>query len=149
MATRATRAVPEPTKVIPDVDTFLAKIGRQAAEHSAVFENDWNKFFTMSSDAMKEAGVDTKSRKYIMDWQERFRVGRPLQDFKLHPKTHGGERKAKTYAIERNAKDRIKLDQLKKKYRKESTQSTIQRNKWAKLHRQADAKAQREQAKAN
>ncbi|QPG75697.1 hypothetical protein FOA43_003056 [Brettanomyces nanus] len=130
--------VPEPTKEVPDVDTFLNKIGHQASEASSTFENDWKKFFTMTSKQMKEGGIDTSVRRYILDWQEKYKKSIPLQELRTTQRKHGGERKSRIYAADKKVKDRIKMAQLKKAYRKKSVQEVIQTRRWEKLHREQE-----------
>lgn len=130
--------VPKPTKEIPDVDTFLKKIGRECSEHSEIFKNDWAKFFTMGSKQMKEEGIDTAVRRYILDWQEGFRQGQPLYEVKTLVKKHGGERRRKIYAADKKVKEKIRMAQLRKSYKKAATAERIQTRKWEKMHMDAE-----------
>lgn len=54
--------VPPPTETIPDVAAFLNTIGRNTVEHADTFET-WENLMTLSSEAMKEKGIDTRSRR--------------------------------------------------------------------------------------
>jgi hypothetical protein len=68
--------VPEPTPFIPDVDTFLTVIGRGLKQHASKFPS-WQALFTLSSDQMRELGVEPpRSRKYLIKWRQRFRQGK-------------------------------------------------------------------------
>ncbi|VEU23957.1 DEKNAAC105106 [Brettanomyces naardenensis] len=129
--------IPEPTEEVPDVNSFLNKIGRQASEQSGLFENDWKKFFSMSSKQMKDEGMETATRRYILDWQERFKKGVKLEEMKVVEKKHGGERASRIYAADKKVKERIKMAQLKKGYRKKAIQEVIERKRWEKLHRES------------
>ncbi|CAN6639781.1 small ribosomal subunit protein mS41 [Trichomonascus vanleenenianus] len=86
--------VPEPTKEVPDVQTFLTKIGRDSIQHEKHFES-WEELMTKPSSALKEAGVEARERRYILQWRERFKQGIPLMDHKRGGKKWGGERNAK------------------------------------------------------
>ena len=132
--------IPKPTETVPDVLTFLTKIGRKSEEHADVFENKWETFWSMDSKKMKDAGIDAKDRKYILSWRERFRKGLELQEFKESKKKHGGERREAQYASQKVILDRIALAQLKKKYKKQASQEIIQKKKWEKLHSEASHK---------
>ncbi len=129
--------IPKPSKEVPDVNTFLEKIGRGATENAETFENDWKKFFTMDSRKMKEEGIDTKLRRYILDWREKYAQGIPLGEIKLPVKKHGGERRRRIYAAEKKVKERISMAQLRKAYRKKTNLENIQKRKWEKLHLKA------------
>lgn len=54
--------VPAPTEKVPDVETFLTKIGRKSAEAADNFES-WQDLFTMSSYEMKSKGIETRTRR--------------------------------------------------------------------------------------
>lgn len=129
--------IPKSSKEVPDVNTFLKKIGRGATENAETFENDWKKFFTMNSRKMKEEGIDTKLRRYILDWREKYAQGIPLDEIKLPVKKHGGERRKRIYAAEKKVKERIAAAQLRKAYRKKANLERIQKLKWENLHSQS------------
>jgi hypothetical protein len=68
--------IPEPTPFVPDVDTFLTVIGRGLKQHASKFPS-WQALFTLSSDQMRELGVEPpRSRKYLLKWRQRFREGK-------------------------------------------------------------------------
>ncbi|KAK8186139.1 IGR protein motif-domain-containing protein [Phyllosticta citribraziliensis] len=69
------RPVPEPTPFVPDVSTFLTLIGRKVSQHADKIPS-WKDLFTMTSEQMREAGVEpARSRRYIINWREKFRIG--------------------------------------------------------------------------
>ncbi|KAK8218369.1 IGR protein motif-domain-containing protein [Phyllosticta capitalensis] len=69
------RPVPEPTAFVPDVSTFLTLIGRKVSQHADKIPT-WKDLFSMTSEQMREAGVEpARSRRYIMNWREKFRNG--------------------------------------------------------------------------
>lgn len=88
------KQVPEPTSTVPDVETFLTKIGRNSIEHAKHFES-WNDLFTKTGQQLKESGIDTRERRYILNWCERYRQGFELNEYKRGVKKWGGERRAK------------------------------------------------------
>ncbi|CAO3683517.1 unnamed protein product [Rhizopus microsporus] len=58
-----------------NVQTFLKTIGRNCESFADKFET-WEQLFTTPSRVMKnDMGIDTKSRKYILSWIERYRKG--------------------------------------------------------------------------
>jgi hypothetical protein len=61
-ASSASSKVPMPTEAVPDVETFLTKIGRKSIEAAENFES-WQDLFTMSSYEMKSKGIDTRTRR--------------------------------------------------------------------------------------
>lgn len=93
---RSALRVPEPTPQVPDVETFLKKIGRGAAEHLEHFPS-WPLLFKISSAELKEKGVETALRRYILNWRYKFSndTGIKLKEIKTGKKQHGGERKMK------------------------------------------------------
>jgi hypothetical protein len=54
--------IPQPTEQVPDVTTFLNKIGRNCIEHEKHFDS-WEKLMTVSSKELKDAGIDTRDRR--------------------------------------------------------------------------------------
>lgn len=102
---------PAPTKNVPDVETFLTKIGRNAIETSDNFES-WEQLMTMTGFEMKQKGIDTRLRRYILGWRERFRVGGEdieLKEHKRGKKSWGGERRRKAVRAEFYAKEYRKM----------------------------------------
>lgn len=68
-------SVPKPTPFVPDPSTFLTLIGRGLSTHASKFPT-WDSLFTLSSDQMKELGIEpARSRKYLLWWRDRFRNG--------------------------------------------------------------------------
>ena len=57
-----TAKVTPPTDSVPDVQTFLTKIGRGAVGAADNFES-WQDFMTMSSFQMKQKGIETRVRR--------------------------------------------------------------------------------------
>ncbi|CAI6341668.1 unnamed protein product [Periconia digitata] len=69
------RPVPKPTPFIPDHTSFLSAIGRGLSAHAAKITS-WDALFTLSSHQLKELGVEpARSRKYLLQWREKFRNG--------------------------------------------------------------------------
>lgn len=81
-----------PTSEVPDVETFMKKIGRDAHETVEHFES-WDHFMEASSEYMKEKGIDTRLRRYIIAQRHKFRQGQPIREYKRGKKSWGGERK--------------------------------------------------------
>lgn len=69
------RPAPKPTPFVPDVSTFLTLIGRKVSQHADKIPS-WKDLFTMTSKQMREAGIEpARSRRYILNWREKFRNG--------------------------------------------------------------------------
>ncbi|KAH7033298.1 IGR protein motif-domain-containing protein [Microdochium trichocladiopsis] len=67
--------VPQPTPFIPDVETFLTVIGRGLKQHVSKFPT-WESLFSLSSQQMRDLGVEPpRTRKYLLRWRQRFRLG--------------------------------------------------------------------------
>ncbi|KAI0397277.1 IGR protein motif-domain-containing protein [Xylariaceae sp. FL0594] len=67
--------VPQPTPFVPDVPTFLTVIGRDLKQHASKIP-DWEALFTLTSEQLRELGVEPpRSRKYLIRWRQRFRLG--------------------------------------------------------------------------
>lgn len=88
-------SLPQPSSQVPDVKTFLQKIGRNCQQYEKHFES-WESLMKPDSAKLKEAGVDTRDRRYILTWVERFKQGRPLTEHSRGRKKWGGERNMKT-----------------------------------------------------
>ncbi|ANB13375.1 Fyv4p [Sugiyamaella lignohabitans] len=84
--------VPSPTEQVPDVQTFLTKIGRNCSEYADKFES-WEHFMSVTTHELKEKGVDSRPRRYILAWREKFKRGEELTEIKRGKKRWGGERK--------------------------------------------------------
>lgn len=116
---------PAPTASVPDIATFLAKIGRGCGAHASKFQ-EWSQLFSATSAQLKALGVEpARTRRYILRWRETFRIGASaggtggvgangeggevqLVEHKRGRKIDGGERRrkeirAKRYAAERKA----------------------------------------------
>ncbi|CAI5757795.1 unnamed protein product [Candida verbasci] len=93
---------------VHDLETFLTQIGRNTIEFKDNFDNDLNKFLATTSEQMKEMGIDTNQRKYLLRWKDKFiNNTEPLKEHKTGKKRNGGERKAKTVKARRLALQRI------------------------------------------
>ncbi|XXH00297.1 hypothetical protein Hte_006639 [Hypoxylon texense] len=69
-------AIPSPTPFVPDVPTFLTVIGRGLTQHASKFPS-WDALFSLTSDQMRELGVEPpRTRRYLLQWRQRFRQGR-------------------------------------------------------------------------
>lgn len=89
---------------VRDLTTFLTLIGRNCIEHAPLFDNDLQKFLTTKTKQMKEMGIDTRTRRYLLRWIHKFQNNlEPLREHKLGVKKNGGQRKAKTVLAKRNA----------------------------------------------
>lgn len=116
--------IPPPTQDVPNVETFLTKIGRNAVEHAENFES-WEHLFTLSSADLKEKGIDTRLRRYILAWREKFRKGEELREFKRGVKKHGGERKRRLVMSQLKNQENMKLRALRKKWLAEHPEDAI------------------------
>ncbi|KAI1631041.1 IGR protein motif-domain-containing protein [Biscogniauxia mediterranea] len=66
---------PAPTPFVPDVPTFLTLIGRGLSQHASKFPT-WESLFATTSDQLRELGVEPpRTRRYLLQWRERFRRG--------------------------------------------------------------------------
>ncbi|KAF2644228.1 hypothetical protein P280DRAFT_515187 [Massarina eburnea CBS 473.64] len=69
------RPVPKPIPFIPDHKAFLSAIGRGLSAHATKIPS-WEALFTLSSHQLKELGVEpARSRKYLLQWREKYRNG--------------------------------------------------------------------------
>ncbi|KAI0914110.1 IGR protein motif-domain-containing protein [Ustulina deusta] len=74
-ATQRPPQIPSPTPLVPDVSTFLTVIGRGLKQHALKIP-DWETLFTMTSEQLRELGVEPpRTRKYLLRWRQRFRLG--------------------------------------------------------------------------
>lgn len=72
---RAPAPVPSPTPFVPDASTFLTLIGRNMIAHSSKIPS-WEALFNLSSDQLRESGLEpARSRRYLLQWREKFRNG--------------------------------------------------------------------------
>ncbi|KAH3675834.1 hypothetical protein WICMUC_002480 [Wickerhamomyces mucosus] len=113
-STRFQSTIPKPTSAIPDVETFLNKIGRNSSEHLEIFP-EWSSLFTITSRELKEKGIDTAARRYLLNQINHLRNGDEIRNYKQGKKSfYGGEykRNEKTSKIlaERRA-ERIKYEE--------------------------------------
>ncbi|KAI0840229.1 IGR protein motif-domain-containing protein [Hypoxylon sp. FL0890] len=67
--------IPSPTPFIPDVQTFLTVIGRGLSQHASKFPT-WEALFSLTSDQLRELGIEPpRTRRYLLQWRQRFRLG--------------------------------------------------------------------------
>lgn len=93
---------------VHDLETFLTLIGRNCIEHLELFEGDLNKFLTTGSKQMKDMGIDTRTRRYLLRWKHKFVNNlEPLREHPRGKKKNGGERKAKLVKAKRAALKRL------------------------------------------
>lgn len=103
---RRRKAVPPPTAEIPDVTTFLTKIGRGTLESvgpsfaASESSSSWQDLMTLSSYELKQKGIETRTRRYILSWREKFTKGEPVVENKRGKKSWGGERRRKANKAE-------------------------------------------------
>lgn len=90
----STRASMKPTSEVPDVETFLTKIGRNMVQHKEQFES-WDSLVQATSTELKNKGIDTRDRRYLLGWLEKFSRNVPLEEIRRGKKLWGGERKRK------------------------------------------------------
>lgn len=103
------RVIPSPTSEIPDVTSFLTRIGRKCEEVAESFENNWDHLFTWDSRALKEKGISVQHRRYILHQVEKMRKGEPILEIKEGKKSFfGGERKRKENVAKWRAEQRSK-----------------------------------------
>ncbi|KAI1647252.1 IGR protein motif-domain-containing protein [Daldinia loculata] len=73
--TRPAGEIPSPTPFVPDVQTFLTVIGRGLSQHASKFPT-WEALFSLTSDQLRELGVEPpRTRRYLLQWRQRFRLG--------------------------------------------------------------------------
>lgn len=100
--------IPSATEVIPDVPTFLKRIGRNTIQHEPKFTS-WEQFFALTSAQMRELGIEpTRNRRYILHWREAFRMANgqlKLKEHKRGKKIDGGERRQKQVRAKRRAEE--------------------------------------------
>ncbi|EJS43427.1 fyv4p [Saccharomyces arboricola H-6] len=107
IAYRFNSTIPKPNEQIPDVDTFLIKIGRNCSELKDTFENNWNNLFQWDSKTLKEKGVNIQQRKYILSQVHKYRNNEPVHEIKLGKKSFfGGERKRKAFTAKWKAENK-------------------------------------------
>lgn len=110
MISNIIRSIPKPTKIIPDVTTFLKLIGRNCIEYESIFENKWDNLFNWKSMTLKEKGIPIQQRKYILLQVDHFTNGLPIREFKKGKKSFfGGERHQKENRAKHRAQERLKL----------------------------------------
>ncbi|KAI1096886.1 IGR protein motif-domain-containing protein [Rostrohypoxylon terebratum] len=75
-ASASLQTIPSPTPFIPDVQTFLTVIGRGLLTHASKFPT-WEALFSLTSDQLRELGVEPpRTRRYLLQWRQRFRLGK-------------------------------------------------------------------------
>lgn len=68
--------IPSPIPFVPDVKTFLTLIGRGLSQHTSKFPT-WEALFSLTSSQLKELGIEPpRTRKYLIHWREKYRLGR-------------------------------------------------------------------------
>lgn len=105
------RIIPQPSEQVPDVTTFLSKIGRKCDEVAEVYENNWNNLFLWDSKVLKEKAVSIQQRRYILHQVEKLRKNEPIVEIKKGKKSFfGGERNRKEnvakWRAEQNSKNK-------------------------------------------
>ncbi|EPT05258.1 hypothetical protein FOMPIDRAFT_1057540 [Fomitopsis schrenkii] len=80
----ALRPVPAATGPISTPESFLKAIGRSA--DTKVKAESWEDLWAMNRLRLKEAGVDTKARRYILWCMAKFRQGLDPAQFAHPPK---------------------------------------------------------------
>jgi hypothetical protein len=67
--------IPPPTPFVPDPQTFLTLIGRGLSQHAPKIPT-WRHLFSLDTEKLKEIGVESpRSRRYLLEWLEKFRLG--------------------------------------------------------------------------
>lgn len=73
--TASVNRVPSPTPFVPDVSTFLKLIGRDCKQFESKIAS-WETLFASSSKQLRALGVEPpRTRRYILNWREKFRRG--------------------------------------------------------------------------
>ncbi|KAH8174178.1 IGR protein motif domain-containing protein [Sarocladium implicatum] len=73
--TRPPHEIPQPRPFVPDVSTFLTLIGRGLNKHASKFPS-WESMWSMTGPQLQELGIEpARSRKYLLDWMQRYRRG--------------------------------------------------------------------------
>lgn len=73
--TRRPPPVPPPRPFVPDVHTFLTLIGRGLNKYSSKFPT-WESLFSLRSSEFHELGIEPpRTRRYLQQWLQRYRVG--------------------------------------------------------------------------
>ena len=95
VALSAKLTVPPETMSATD---FLNKIGRGASEHSELFPT-WGSIFTVTRAEMKEKGIESNYRRYILNWRYKYRQDSTIKlyEIKTGKKINGGERKRRAF----------------------------------------------------
>lgn len=130
-----------PTKSIPDVAAFLSHIGRNCSEFAEAFPS-WDALLNAKSKNLKTAGVDIKSRRYILAQVEKFKQSQVLgndvftatKEIKILKKKNGGERKLNQYLSNKNILQRIDQAKHIKNFKKSNNLKNLTYNKFDKLH---------------
>ncbi|PGH06592.1 hypothetical protein AJ80_08151 [Polytolypa hystricis UAMH7299] len=66
-------SLPRPTPFVPDTETFLKLIGRGMSKYTSKIPS-WEALFTMSSQQLRDQGIEnTRERRYLLRWREKFR----------------------------------------------------------------------------
>ncbi|EDO18868.1 hypothetical protein Kpol_1023p37 [Vanderwaltozyma polyspora DSM 70294] len=102
-------SIPKTNESIPDVDTFLKKIGRSCHEASETYGNNWSNLFTWKSRALKRRGITAQQRKYILEQVERYKRNKEIVQVDKGKKSFfGGERHRKENHAKWEAEQRVK-----------------------------------------
>ncbi|RCK56351.1 Protein FYV4, mitochondrial [Candida viswanathii] len=100
--------VPGTKETVHDLETFMRLIGRRCVELMEEFDNDLETFLRMSSAEMKEKGIDSRTRRYLINWRHKFVHGlEPLRTYSRGRKKNGGERKERRVVALRRALARL------------------------------------------
>ncbi|RLV91221.1 Protein FYV4 mitochondrial [Spathaspora sp. JA1] len=93
---------------VHDLETFFKAIGRDTVEHLELFDSSLSKFLKATSKQMKEMGIETRTRRYMLRWRHKFENDlEPLREHKRGTKKNGGQRKSKAVIAKRRALERI------------------------------------------
>jgi len=67
---------------IQTAEEFLKAIGRESEKKLKV---EWDELWKMDGRAMREAGVGTRDRRYILWCMQKYRLGFPIREFAHEP----------------------------------------------------------------
>jgi len=81
----------EPTPQVPDAAAFLARIGRGMDQHAEHFET-WESLMNAKGSVLKNKGIDTRDRRYILSWVEKYKQSIDPVELKRGTKKWGGAR---------------------------------------------------------
>jgi len=80
--TKLQSGIARPIENIQTAEDFLKAIGRESEKKLKV---EWDEMWKMDGRAMREAGVGTRDRRYILWCMQKYRLGFPIREFAHEP----------------------------------------------------------------